>query len=119
MTAQHLTAAEAAAAICRARVTGASLGSQAVDFCPGASVRSGEHRFDVAAARQGGSAGSATLVFQTVGLPLALAPGRSQITIHGGTHMPWSPSYDYRHAVWLPVVHRLGLTIDLSSSATG
>ena len=60
---QHLTALRAAQAVGRARVEGDFVGSRQVTFDPG-SVEGGEYVFDVE------TAGSSTLVFQTVLLPL-------------------------------------------------
>src|SRR5207237_2813254 len=61
---QHLTAVQAAAAVGRAEVRGAEIGSRALELVPRA-ISGGEHRFAI------GSAGSATLVIQTV-LPALL-----------------------------------------------
>ncbi len=69
---QHLTAVQAAAAVGQARVTGADVGSRELTFEPG-TVRSGDYRFSV------GTAGSATLVFQTIFPALALAMSRSNV----------------------------------------
>jgi len=106
LQAQHLTALTALVQICRARVEGASLGSQRVLFSPGA-VQPGEYRFDV------GTAGSTGLVLQAILLPLALAPGPSRVTITGGTHVPWSPPADYLQRVYLPVLAGMGVTARL------
>src|SRR3712207_4981180 len=54
---QHLTAVQAAAKICSAKVDGAAVGSRELVFRPG-KVRPGEYAFSV------GTAGSTTLVFQ-------------------------------------------------------
>jgi RNA 3'-terminal phosphate cyclase (ATP) len=70
LAAQHLTAIRAAAALCGANVEGDALSSQALTFTPCRPVEAGTYRFDVADARVGGSAGSATLVLQTVLVPL-------------------------------------------------
>jgi RNA 3'-terminal phosphate cyclase (ATP) len=109
LQAQHLTAVQAMAAICRAEVKGDTLGSPALTFVPGGPPQPGSYTFDVAEARQGGSAGAATLVLQTVLLPLALAGGASQLTIHGGTHVAWSPPYHYIESVYQPLLARIGL----------
>lgn len=61
---QHLTAVNAAAEIGRARVDGAALGSKELVFEPG-EIAPGDYHFAV------GTAGSATLVLQTV-LPALL-----------------------------------------------
>src|SRR5690606_25798380 len=70
---QHLTAVNAAAAISGAQVRGDELGSRELTFEPGP-VHPGDHFFAI------GSAGSATLVLQTVLLPLAQASEPSSIT---------------------------------------
>jgi RNA 3'-terminal phosphate cyclase (ATP) len=98
---QHLTAVEAAAAICSARVEGASPGSPRLVFEPGA-VRGGSFRFSV------GTAGSTTLVLQAV-LPALLFTGeRSELVIEGGTHARWAPTFDYFERAMLPLLSRLG-----------
>ncbi|HVO15794.1 MAG TPA: RNA 3'-terminal phosphate cyclase [Alphaproteobacteria bacterium] len=109
LAAQHLTAVRAAAALCAARVTGDALGSVELDFAPQAPARPGSYVFDVAEARKGGSAGSVTLVLQTVLPPLALAEGRSTVVLRGGTHVDGGPSVDYAQEVWLPVLGAMGM----------
>jgi RNA 3'-terminal phosphate cyclase (ATP) len=119
LAAQHVTAVRAAAAICRAKVSGDEIGSIVLDFAPRAPVAAGAYRFDVAEARIGGSAGSTSLVLQTVLLPLALARGDSRLAIRGGTHLPWSPPFDYVERVWLPALARLGIRAEVSLAAWG
>ena len=81
LQAQHLTGVRAMAQICDAELEGADLGSLTLAFRPLSSPRAGEYSFDVAEARKGGSAGATSLVFQTLLLPLAFAPGESRLTI--------------------------------------
>jgi RNA 3'-terminal phosphate cyclase (ATP) len=119
LAAQHLTAVRAAAAICDATLDGDHLRSLSLRFAPRWPALSGDYRFDVAEAREGGSAGSVTLVLQTVLLPLALADGRSNLIIRGGTHVPWSPSIDYVRDVWLPVLSDMGLRAELELLRSG
>jgi len=106
---QHLTGVRAVARVCGARLEGAKLNSQAVTFVPGSAPRAGTYTFDVAQAAKGGSAGSVSLILQTVLLPLAMAQGTSQLTLRGGTHVAWSPPYDYLKRVYLPVLERMGI----------
>jgi len=115
---QHLTAVRAAASLCRATTTGDETGSTALDFAPRTAVAPDTYAFDVAAASKGGSAGATSLVLQTVLLPLALTEGRSQLSIKGGTHMAWSPPFDYVRDIWLPALAKLGIeaTIELRTS---
>ena len=109
LAAQHLMAVRAVAEICRAAVIGDQLHCEIVEFSPTRPVQPGHYSFDVATAREGGSAGSAPLVLQTVLVPLALAGGSSSVEIRGGTHVSWSPSYDYLHDVWLPTLSQVGI----------
>lgn len=107
---QHLTCLRAAQAICGAELTGAELGSTEVSFSPGPVVP-GQYEFAV------GSAGSTTLVFQTILLPLALAAGKtggavSEVTFEGGTHNHFAPSYDFIRMSFLPLMALMGLRVD-------
>lgn len=119
LAAQHVTAVRAAANLCDAVLTGCSIGSDEIAFAPRRTAAAGEYLFDVAAARPGGSAGSASLVLQTVLLPLALAAGRSTVVIEGGTHLDWSPPFDFIRSAWLPFLWRLGIRADVSLDAWG
>lgn len=119
LAAQHITSIRAAGAICAAGIVGDSLGSQTLAFTPRTAVIPGAYYFDVADAREGGSAGSTSLVLQTVLLPLALAGGESQVTVVGGTHMLWSPSFDYLDGVWLPALRGIGIDAELALEAWG
>lgn len=98
---QHLTAVHAAADVGQASVDGAVLGSQSLSFVPG-DVRPGEYRFAV------GTAGSATLVLQTVLPALITAEAPSALTLEGGTHNPWAPPLDFLQETFLPIICRMG-----------
>ena len=98
---QHLTAVNAAAEICNAEVSGNELQSQDVSFNPGA-VKPGNYHFKI------GTAGSSTLVAQTVLPPLMIADAPSQIQIDGGTHNEKAPPYEFLSLAYLPLVQRMG-----------
>lgn len=101
---QHLTAVLAAAQVCGAEVTGCAVGSTALTFAPGA-VRGGEYVFSI------GTAGSTTLVLQTVLLPLTLADGPSRLVLEGGTHNPFAPPFDFLESAYLPLLRRMGVDV--------
>jgi RNA 3'-terminal phosphate cyclase (ATP) len=101
---QHLTAVEAAARVGRARVTGAEPGSQRLSFQP-AEIQAGEYQFAV------GTAGSATLVFQTLLPALLRAPAPTRVTVEGGTHNPAAPPFDFLARTFLPVLERMGASV--------
>jgi RNA 3'-terminal phosphate cyclase (ATP) len=109
---QHLTAVEAAKTVGCAEVTGAALNSQTLEFHPGP-VTPGNYRFAV------GTAGSATLVFQTVLPALLTAPSHSTLTLEGGTHNPLAPPFDFLARSFMPLIHRMGPTVDLELRAPG
>ena len=112
LAAQHLEAVQAAAAISQAEVEGANLGSTRLRFAPGA-VTPGNYHFKIP------TAGAATLVLQTVFLPLCLAGAASSVTIGGGTHVPWSPCYHYLERQWLLALEAMGVEARLTLEQAG
>jgi RNA 3'-terminal phosphate cyclase (ATP) len=103
---QHLVAVQAAAEICGAQVSGAQVGSQELEFKPG-KVRGGDYRFAI------GTAGSCTLVLQTI-LPALLAADRpSTLHLSGGTHNPMAPPVQFLQRAWCRHLAEMGAEIDV------
>ena len=101
---QHLAAVQAAAEIGHADTRGAVLGSRDLTFRPG-KVAAGDYRFAI------GSAGSTTLVLQTI-LPVLLTTDRpSRLTLEGGTHNTFAPPFEFLEHTFLPLVNRLGPSV--------
>lgn len=98
---QHLTAVNAAAEISHARVDGVKVGASEFTFIPG-EVSPGEYAFDI------GTAGSTTLVLQTVLPPLMLATAPSVLALTGGTHNPFAPPFDFLAQAFLLLINRMG-----------
>ncbi|HNV68424.1 MAG TPA: RNA 3'-terminal phosphate cyclase, partial [Candidatus Ozemobacteraceae bacterium] len=92
---QHLTAVLAAKQLCQAKTNGAEISSQDLTFEPG-KVKPGEYTFAI------GTAGSATLVLQTVLPPLLTAGKPSHVVLEGGTHNPLSPPFHFVRETFLP-----------------
>lgn len=103
---QHVTALQAAAAVCDARVIGAEVGSSEITFRPG-SIKPGDYTFAI------GTAGSCTLVLQTVLPALLTASAPSSIRVTGGTHNKASPPVDFLQRAYLPIVERMGPKVQL------
>ncbi len=116
---QHLTGVQALARICEADLQGATLRSTEVDFRPQSRARAGHYRFDVAEAAEGGSAGSVTLLFQATLFPLVFAAGPSHLILKGGTHVSWSPPFDYLAQVYLPTLAPMGVEVSCQLAAWG
>lgn len=119
LQAQHLTGVRALARVCRAKLDGAELGSPTLTFTPGSSPRSGEYSWDVAEAREGGSAGATSLVFQALLTPLLLAEGSSRLFLRGGTHVAWSPPFHYLKMVYLPTLSQMGYQAEVDIEQWG
>ena len=102
---QHLTAVNAAAEIGLAAIEGNSIGSQAFTFEP-EMIKPGNFHFAI------GSAGSCTLVFQTILPALLIAGEPSEIILEGGTHNPFAPPFDFLEKAFLPVINRMGPRVD-------
>ena len=109
---QHLTAARAAAEICGGELEGAELGSGWLSLSPGA-VRPDDYTFAI------GTAGSCTLVLQTVLPPLLMAAGESRVRIKGGTHNRGSPPFDFLARSFLPLLARMGAHVSLELTSFG
>ena len=109
---QHLTCVQAAAAVSGAAVQGAALGSGTLVFEPGA-VKSGDYAFSV------GTAGSCTLVLQTVWPALMLADAPSRLKLAGGTHNPMAPPFHFLERCYAPLLRRLGAGSELALRRLG
>ncbi len=113
---QHLTAVRAAAQIAGAHVTGDELGAMEVKFVPSIAARDlggATHHFSV------GTAGSSTLVLQTVLPALLLADAPTQLRLEGGTHNPFAPPFDFLVKAFLPLVNRMGPTVTANLERPG
>lgn len=108
----HLAAVRAATAISGGRVEGDELRSTEIEFHPGP-LRPGRHTFSI------GTAGSTTLVLQTVLIPVLNHGGRFEIALEGGTHNPKAPPFDFLAQTYVPVLRELGASIDVELERIG
>jgi RNA 3'-terminal phosphate cyclase (ATP) len=76
-------------------------------------VNPGEFAFAV------GTAGSATLVLQTVLPALLTAPAASKLVLEGGTHNPMAPPFDFLQKSFLPLINRMGPTVSAELERPG
>jgi RNA 3'-terminal phosphate cyclase (ATP) len=112
LKAQHLTSAKAISEVCGASSEGLKIGSTELTFRPGV-MKAGFFRFDV------GTAGSITLVLQTLMPLLPFAPGKVELEITGGTDVKWSPPIDYLRLVVLPLLERMNVHVSLLVNRRG
>lgn len=109
---QHLTAVNAAVDIGQATVEGNEIGSSTFRFAP-KTIKAGEYHFAI------GTAGSCTLVLQAVLPALIVADGPSKLKLEGGTHNPYSPSFDFLEKVFLPLLNRMGPNVSVQLKRPG
>jgi len=109
---QHLTAVQAAARISNAHLEGDAVGSKEITFKP-AAVTPGDHHFAI------GTAGSTTLILQTVLPALILASGPSRLILEGGTHNPMAPPFEFLDRAFLPLLRRMGPSADVTLERAG
>jgi len=112
LLAQHLKAVEAAGEIGKAKVEGNRLRSQTLVFEP-TGLSCGNFHFDI------GTAGSTSLVLQTILPPLSFATASSTVALIGGTHVPWSPCFHFLEMHWLHYMRKIGFDIRLELDAAG
>jgi len=102
LQAQHLAGVRALEQM-GAKTKGAEIGSQKLSFTPPERIDFDKISLDI------GTAGSITLVMQTLLLPLAFSGEKRIVEIKGGTHVSWSPPFDYFQKVFLPSAAKFGL----------
>jgi RNA 3'-terminal phosphate cyclase (ATP) len=113
---QHLTCVRAAQLLSNAEVAGDYIGSTELLFSP-REMQTGEFYFDI------GTAGSTSLVLQTL-IPAIVFSNvsgnqKTTITLKGGTHVPFSPSFHYLDNIFASFLRKLGIEINLSIESYG
>jgi len=110
---QHLQAVLVTSKLCGGEVQGASVGSTEVEYMPGAAREPFRKTVDV------GSAGSLSLILQTI-IPLSIFRNQDlDLRLIGGTEVPNSPTLDYLEKLVIPVYERLGAMIQLTIQRRG
>ena len=109
---QHLTCVRAACEISGGTADGAEIGSTELVFRAG-KVRGGSYHFAI------GTAGSTTLLLQTLLPALWQAGEASTLTLEGGTHNPMAPPCEFIDRVFLPAMARLGGSAAVTLGSAG
>lgn len=103
---QHLVAVQAAAQVCGAEVSHAEVGSSSLEFRPGG-IKAGNYKFSI------GTAGSSTLVLQTLLPALLFADTPSTVLVCGGTHNPMAPPAQFLQRAYGRVLDMMGARVDI------
>ncbi|MDH4210152.1 MAG: RNA 3'-terminal phosphate cyclase [candidate division WOR-3 bacterium] len=103
---QHLHGIAAAGQICDARINGLSMNSTDIVFVPG-KIKGGEYVIDTK------TAGSVTLILQTL-VPLGTyADCPLELTLRGGTAVPFSPTITYFLHVFCSILRNHSVSIEV------
>ncbi len=103
---QHLLGLRALSELCQGRLEGDELGSEEIWFYP-EEIQSKDIQVKIE------TAGSITLVLQTLILPCLQAPGQVKISFKGGaTDTFFSPTIDYFRYVFLKILEKMGPPIE-------
>ncbi|OPY25870.1 MAG: RNA 3'-terminal-phosphate cyclase [Methanocella sp. PtaU1.Bin125] len=109
---QHIKSIEMAGRMTGASIEGLAPGSTSITFIPG-DIRGGEYSLDL------GTAGSISLVLQSVAPIAAFAPSAVTFHVTGGTDVRWSPTVDYFRNVTLHALRSFGLKGELNIESRG
>lgn len=99
---QHLTAVKAVATLSSAEVSGLTVGSLEISFRPLKRLQGGTIKFDA------GTAGSTTLMLQSLMPTMCYASKPVEVELRGGTNNPLAPPVEYLQEVLLPVIKKMG-----------
>jgi RNA 3'-terminal phosphate cyclase (ATP) len=111
---QHLACVEAAARLSSAQTNPLEVGASELVFTPSPiEAWPSELHIDI------GSAGSTTLVVQTILIPALAAPHPVRAVITGGTHNPLAPPFEFLDRVFLPPLRRMGADVTLTLEKHG
>ncbi|MBS3052525.1 MAG: RNA 3'-terminal phosphate cyclase [Candidatus Aenigmarchaeota archaeon] len=103
---QHMTGIEVMKKFCDAEVEGLHEWSTEILFKP-SKIDVKSHRIDI------GTAGSVTLLLQTL-LPVLIFSKKSlSLEIIGGTDVKWSPTIHYTSSVLLPFLKKMGVDVHI------
>jgi RNA 3'-terminal phosphate cyclase (ATP) len=109
---QHATAVHAAAKLCNGTVHGGNVDSRYLEFTPGA-IDGGDLTIDI------GTAGSTTLVVQTLLVSAIHAGVTLRATIIGGTHNPMAPPFEFLDRIYVPHLRAMGADVTLTLERHG
>jgi len=104
LKAQHLTGIKAVEKLTDGKLKNANIGSKEIEFIPG-KIKAGDYKFDV------GTAGSISLVLQSLVPACIHADDEIVLEIIGGTHVKWSPTANYFQHIFCDFLDKMGIPI--------
>jgi RNA 3'-terminal phosphate cyclase (ATP) len=112
LRAQHLTTIKILAKICNAKVEGLQIGSTSIKFFPN-EIQNTHLKESI------GTAGSISLILQALIPAVSLAKKKLELSISGGTDVPWSPTSNYTKYVLTEAYSRVGINFSMKIQKRG
>lgn len=112
LMAQHLTGVKIAGEFCNAEIKGLNLGSTEIEFIP-KSFNISDRKIDI------GTAGSISLLLQTLTPLLIFSDEPITLEIVGGTDVKWSPTTTYFQHIFCDFLKRMGADIHMETLKYG
>lgn len=109
---QHLVGIELLAEICKAKVEGLRVGSTSIQFFP-SEVQNAKISKNI------GTAGSISLLLQTLIPAVSISKKSLELSIKGGTDVPWSPTCNYTKFVLAEAYNRMGIKLRMEIKKRG
>jgi len=107
LRAQHLKVIQACQEMCCGTVDNAAVGSKEITYIPKERFGGGEYHWDI------GTAGSTTMMAQTLLSLACFAEKRSKFRLEGGLFQDFAPSAYHMKFVLLPILERMGIRAEL------
>jgi RNA 3'-phosphate cyclase len=109
---QHISCIKALQSLCNAKADNTDEGADSVLFVPG-KIKGGTIEIDI------GTAGSITLLLQSLILPCIFSEKNVRLKIIGGTDVKWSSPIDYFSEVFLPHIRKYAKDIKIQTEKRG
>ena len=109
---QHLTAIKLLSKICNAEVQGLNAGSTSIKFFP-KNLENNTLSEDI------GTAGSISLILQVLIPAVSISKKSLELSIIGGTDVPWSPTSNYTKYVLSEAYSRMGINFSMEITRRG
>jgi RNA 3'-terminal phosphate cyclase (ATP) len=109
---QHLTAIKLLSKICNAEVQGLNAGSTSIKFLP-KNLENNTLSEDI------GTAGSISLILQVLIPAVSISKKSLELSIIGGTDVPWSPTSNYTKYVLGEAYSRMGINFSMEITRRG
>ena len=108
----HLSTIKLLGKICNAKIEGLSVGSTSITFFPG-TIQDAKIQENV------GTAGSISLILQAIIPAVSVAGKKLELSITGGTDVPWSPTANYTKYVLAEAYSRIGIKFEMNIKKRG